>query len=577
MGEESGGSRVRPVAELRHDLRTPLNHIIGYGEMLMEDAEDRADTASVEALRAIQTTAKELVGVIQSTLLPHKTDVTESELHALRDRLQDPLQGIIATAVGLLGSATESTAKDLETIRAAAERLLDMASEAVTVVEAETEAPLAAAAAAGASGGDAPTTNSAAAEKGTLLIVDDNASNRDMLSRRLERQGFAVLQCSGGRQALDTVRQTGLGVELMLLDIMMPDMDGYQVLEIMKSDEVLRHIPVIMISALDEIQSVVRCIERGAEDYLPKPFDPVLLRARVGASLEKKRLRDAEQRTTEELRRTLDRLKQTQEQLIMHEKLASLGAVSAGIAHEIKNPLNFVTNFAEIALGLTAELREELPPEEVAKVEDLLVSLDQSVTKISEHGKRADSIVRSMLLLSRGQSGERQRSDINKLVAEAANLAYHGLRAQNSAFNCTFINDYDPQAGQLDVVPQQLSRVFLNIVNNACYVVYQRKKKSGDEYQPTVTLRTRRIADWVEIRIRDNGTGIPKEVAAKIFDPFFTTKPAGVGTGLGLSISYDIIAQGHQGELSVDSVLGEYTEFLIKLPASGTSQGARVS
>jgi signal transduction histidine kinase len=337
----------------------------------------------------------------------------------------------------------------------------------------------------------------------------------------------------------------------------------------MKADERLRHIPVIMISALDEMQSVVRCIEHGAEDYLPKPFDPVLLRARVGASLEKKRLRDAEQRKTEELERTLERLRQTQQQLIRNEKLASLGAVSAGIAHEIKNPLNFVTNFAEIALSLTAELREELPAAEVEKVEDLLGSLDQSVAKIREHGKRADSIVRSMLLLSRGQTGERQKTEINKLLAEAANLAYHGLRAQDTSFNCSFENDYDPAAGELDVVPQQLSRVFLNIVNNACYAVHQKKKKSGGPYAPIVTLRTRRLADRVEIRIRDNGGGIPRAAAERIFDPFFTTKPAGVGTGLGLSISHDIIVQGHQGELSVESVEGEYTEFLIKLPVSG--------
>jgi signal transduction histidine kinase len=351
----------------------------------------------------------------------------------------------------------------------------------------------------------------------------------------------------------------------------MPGMDGYQVLEIMKSDEKLRDIPVIMISALDEIQSIVRCIERGAEDYLPKPFDPVLLRARVGASLEKARLRVAERQKTADLERTLTRLKQTQDQLIMHEKLASLGAVSAGIAHEIKNPLNFVTNFADIALGLTAELREELPPEAVENVEDLLTSLDQSVTKISEHGKRADSIVRSMLLLSRGggtEANTKQRSDINKLIAEAANLAYHGLRATDTSFNCAFENDYDPAAGELDVLPQQLSRVFLNIVNNACYAVHQKQKKVGGSYQPTLTLRTKRTPEWVEIRIRDNGTGMPKEVQAKIFDPFFTTKPAGSGTGLGLSISYDIIAQGHGGELSVDSAAGEYTEFLIKLPVN---------
>jgi signal transduction histidine kinase len=559
MGEESVAVRMRPVAELRHDLRTPLNHIIGYGEMLMEDAEDRADTASVEALRQIHSTAKDLVSVIQNTLSPSKTEVTEAELTALRDRLHDPLQGIIESAGALLAAGDGSSTKDLETIRSAAERLMSMAGEAAAVALAPKVAEAAA---------DVPEApESAVSAKGHLLVVDDNASNRDMLSRRLERQGYSVVLCADGRQALERVRRPG--VELVLLDIMMPEMDGYQVLEIMKSDETLRHIPVIMISALDEIQSIVRCIERGAEDYLPKPFDPVLLRARVGASLEKKRLRDAEQRKTLELERALVRLKQTQDQLIMHEKLASLGAVSAGIAHEIKNPLNFVTNFAEISLSLTAELREELPAEALKEVEDLLESLDQSVTKISEHGKRADSIVRSMLLLSRGQGGEKQRTGINKLIAEAANLAYHGLRAQDASFNCTFETDYDINVGELDVVPQQLSRVFLNIVNNACYAVHQKKKKAGDGYMPTLTLGTRRTPEWIEIRIKDNGTGMPEEVKAKIFDPFFTTKPAGSGTGLGLSISYEIIAQGHGGELSVDSAAGEYTEFLIKLPLGG--------
>jgi signal transduction histidine kinase len=554
--------RVRPVAELRHDLRTPLNHIIGYGEMLVEDAQDRDDAAAVDTLEQIIATAKELVGVIQQALPPQKTQVTESELAMLRDRLQEPLAGVVATTSGLLATADAATAKDLETVRSAAQRLMTMAGEAAAVAHAPAPAAEAVTVTGGAEHDD--TAEPAASEKGHILVVDDNASNRDMLGRRLERQGYSVVQCADGRQALERVRRPG--VELVLLDIMMPELDGYQVLDMMKSDEALRHIPVIMISALDEIQSIVRCIERGAEDYLPKPFDPVLLRARVGACLEKKRLRDEEQRKTVELERTLQRLKQTQDQLIMHEKLASLGAVSAGIAHEIKNPLNFVTNFAEIALGLTEELREELPADAVADVEDLLTSLDQSVAKIREHGKRADSIVKSMLLLSRGQTGDRQRSDINKLVAEAANLAYHGLRATDSTFNCAFENDYDPAAGELDVIPQQLSRVFLNIVNNACYAVHKKKEKTGDGYQPTVTLRTRRTPEWLEIRIRDNGTGMPKEVAAKIFDPFFTTKPAGVGTGLGLSISYDIIAQRHQGELSVESVAGEYTEFLIKLP-----------
>jgi signal transduction histidine kinase len=330
-----------------------------------------------------------------------------------------------------------------------------------------------------------------------------------------------------------------------------------------------------MISALDEIRSVVRCIEMGAEDYLPKPFDPVLLRARVGACLEKKRLLAEDRRKTEELERTLQRLRETQDQLIIHERLASLGAVSAGIAHEIKNPLNFVTNFSEVAMDLTVEIREELQQDEVARIADLLDGLDQSVSKIREHGNRADSIVRAMLLHSRAQSSERQKTDINALLSSDANLAYHGLRAQDSTFNCTLRNDFDPSLEQVSVIPEHLGRVFLNLINNACYAVHQKSKISDSSYAPTVSLSTRNLAGHVEIRIRDNGNGIPKEVASRIFDPFFTTKPAGVGTGLGLSISYDIVSHELQGELKVETMEGEFAEFIIKLPKqAGAGDGA---
>jgi signal transduction histidine kinase len=550
--------RQRSVAELRHDLRTPLNHIIGYGEMLMEDAEERSDGAALETLRQIHSRARTLVGVIQNTLLPTRTEVTDAELRALRDQLQAPLQWIVDGASSLLESSDPAAARDLETIRAAAERLMSMAAAASD--------PPVSAAEAGPQPAQ-PTDDTAPSHKGLLLVVDDNASNRDLLTRRLEREGYASVQAVDGREALDRVRRPG--IDLVLLDVMMPGLDGYQVLEIMKGDEVLRHIPVIMISALDEIQSVVHCIERGAEDFLPKPFDPVLLRARVGASLEKKRLRDAERRQHEELERTLERLRRTQDQLIVQEKLASLGSVAAGIAHEIKNPLNFVTNFAAVAASLTEEIREDLGEEGVKKVEDALDSLDQCVGKIVEHGKRADGIVRAMLLLSRGQGSEKQATDLNKLLAEAGTLAYHGLRAQDSSFNCTLESDYDPAVGELMVVPQQVSRVFLNIINNACYAVHQRSKAAGNSYSPLVAIGTRRRGEQVEIRIRDNGTGIPREIAAKIFDPFFTTKPAGSGTGLGLSISHEIIVQGHQGELAVESAEGEYTEFILRLPVSG--------
>jgi len=552
MSDASPAVKQRSAAELRHDLRTALNHIMGYGAMLIEDAEERGDSDSLDALRQIQAHARGLVGIIQNALPPTKSTVTDAELVVLHDEIQMPLESIVRDVERLMQSSEESAATDLQIVRAAAERLMTMAAEASGQVLPRMAAPLEPAA-------HPP-------HKGMLLVVDDNAANRDLLTRRLEREGYGVVLAVNGREGLETVRKGG--VELVLLDLMMPELDGYQVLEIMKGDPALRHLPVIMISALDEIQSVVRCIERGAEDFLPKPFDPVLLRARVGACLEKKRLRDAEQRKTEELTRALERLKRTQDQLIVQEKLASLGSLAAGIAHEIRNPLNFVTNFAEIAVSLTGEIRETLCESCVSEVAETLDSLSQCVSKVQHHGKRADGIVRAMLLLSRGDGAQKESTDINRLLAEAASLAYHGRRATDASFNCTLHYDYDLAVGELNVVPQQLSRVFLNIITNACYAVHEKSKTAGAGYAPAITIASRKCGGRVEIRVRDNGGGIPPQIAGKIFDPFFTTKPAGAGTGLGLSISHEIVVQGHQGELTVESAVGEYTEFIIVLPVS---------
>jgi signal transduction histidine kinase/ligand-binding sensor domain-containing protein len=263
----------------------------------------------------------------------------------------------------------------------------------------------------------------------------------------------------------------------------------------------------------------------------------------------------------------------TQEQLIMQEKLASLGALTAGIAHEIKNPLNFVNNFAELSVDLMKELREDIAgqeermdPKTLTDIQDILTDLEHNAAKINEHGKRADSIVRGMLMHSRGKTGERMPVDINVLLDEYVNLAYHGLRALDSNFNIAIETDYDKSIGQIEAVPQDLSRVFLNIVNNACYAANEKKRDAGAGFSPKLSVRTKNLGDKVEIGIRDNGKGIPQEIRDKIFEPFFTTKPTGKGTGLGLSLSYDIVVKQHHGEIKVDSKPGEYTEFIILLP-----------
>jgi signal transduction histidine kinase/ligand-binding sensor domain-containing protein len=274
---------------------------------------------------------------------------------------------------------------------------------------------------------------------------------------------------------------------------------------------------------------------------------------------------------------TLERLQKMQEQLVVQEKLASLGALTAGIAHEIKNPLNFVNNFAELSMELAGELqqslegqRDRLDPMVYDDLTGLAADLVLNARKINDHGRRADSIIRGMLLHSRGHSGERQDTDINAVLEEYVNLSYHGIRAQDSSFNVTLERNYDPTLGTVFAVPQDISRVFLNIVNNACYATHERKRQadaSGEQgYAPTLQVTTRNLGDVVEVRIRDNGNGIPPEIRDRIFNPFFTTKPTGLGTGLGLSISHDIIVQQHHGQLEVNSEPGRFTEFIVRLP-----------
>lgn len=274
----------------------------------------------------------------------------------------------------------------------------------------------------------------------------------------------------------------------------------------------------------------------------------------------------------EELEHALTELKATQNQLIHSEKMASLGELTAGIAHEIQNPLNFVNNFAEVSVELIDELAEEQQkPDRDAELEaDLLTDLKQNLQKISHHGSRASSIVRGMLQHSRAGTGQREPTDLNALCDEYLRLAYHGLRAKDKTFNAQFNADLDAHLGPVTVIPQDLGRVLLNLFTNAFYAVQQRGKSLGPGaggYQPTVRVQTRCEDGKAVIRVIDNGTGIPESAKQKIFQPFFTTKPTGEGTGLGLSLAYDIITEGHNGTLDVESRENEGTTFTIRLPA----------
>jgi signal transduction histidine kinase len=325
---------------------------------------------------------------------------------------------------------------------------------------------------------------------------------------------------------------------------------------------------VIMISALDEARSVVRCIEMGADDYLSKPFDPVILRARIGASLERKRLRDRERGKTAELEQALQQLKEAQTQLVVQEKMASLGALTVGIAHEIKNPLNFVNNFADVSTDLLEDLRGAIETNAgFAAIQELITALTANLRRIRDHGDRADNIVRGMLAHARG-AGQREPTDLNALVADAVDLAYQGLRTQDPAFNITIENHYQPNLPPIQAVSSDLSRAFLNIANNGCYAAHQKGLALGDGFHPTLKVTTRKISGQIEVRIEDNGVGISKDLLSKIFNPFFTTKPPGSGMGLGLSLSYQIAVEQHQGAIRVESQEGESTTVIILLPIS---------
>jgi GAF domain-containing protein len=293
-------------------------------------------------------------------------------------------------------------------------------------------------------------------------------------------------------------------------------------------------------------------------------------------AIENARLFDEVQARTRELSQSLDELRTAQDRLVQTEKLASLGQLTAGIAHEIKNPLNFVNNFSALSAELTDELNDVLKSATLAgnireEVDELTGLLKDNLEKVVQHGKRADSIVKNMLLHSREGSGEHRPADINALLEESLNLAYHGARAEKPQFNVTLQRDFDEAAGTIEVFPQEITRVFLNLISNGFYAVTRRKMEIGHSgFDPILSATTRNLGHAVEIRIRDNGTGIPAEVKEKMFNPFFTTKPAGEGTGLGLSMSHDIIVKQHGGRIDVETEPGRFTEFTIVLPRAST-------
>ena len=293
-------------------------------------------------------------------------------------------------------------------------------------------------------------------------------------------------------------------------------------------------------------------------------------------AIENVRLFESVEARTRELAASLENLRTTQDRLVQTQKLASLGQLTAGIAHEIKNPLNFVNNFSGVSAELIDELQDTLkgiPFDDKARSElnELTDTLRGNLGKVVQHGKRADAIVKNMLLHSHQGSGEHRPVLINALVEESLKLAYHGARAEKNNFNVMVEQSFDPDAGAADIFPQEVTRVLLNLISNGVHATGKKAPRDGETYKPTLVASTKDLGDRVEIGIRDNGTGVPPEVKEKMFNPFFTTKPAGEGTGLGLSISHDIIVKQHGGSIEVETEPGEFTEIRIILPRAAAS------
>ncbi len=413
-----------------------------------------------------------------------------------------------------------------------------------------------------------------------ILIVDDNPTNLKVLSKTLTSAGFEVAVANNGTTALKLAAYDPPA--LILLDVMMPGIDGFKTCERLKEEEITRDIPVIFMTALSETAAKVRGLSLGAVDYITKPFEEEEVLARVRLHMRLNALARALETQNQRLVKTLADLQAAQKQIVAQEKLASLGTLAAGVAHELRNPLNFVNNFAAGSVDLAQEVQELMQayqaqpqPALWEDIQALVGELSENARCIYEHGQRAESIIQSMMQHARTDGGgQAQPVELNALIEQSVQLAYHSRRAKDNHFNVSFDRQYDGALGLVEVVVGDFTRAIINLVDNACYALAMKKANLGEGFQPKLTLVTRDLGDTVAVVIRDNGSGIPPAVLEKIFTPFFTTKPAGEGTGLGLSLTHDILVGQHRGTLKVDTELGEYTEFTLVFPKRFRTQAS---
>jgi len=529
------------LANLRHELRTPINAIIGYSEMLLEDADTRGYEEFIPDLQKILEGGRQLLVLVNDILDPTKSDTAQADLDIdaygadLRHALRTPLNAVVGFTEMLLESAEDQGKgefiSDLRKIYSSAQRFLSLindvvnfariqagespeadASETLSMVKeaVKTIRPMEADSAIQISGG------------GYLLIVDDNEINRDLLTRHLQRQGHNITVAENGRQALEIIQTHTF--DLVLLDIMMPEMNGYQVLQHLKNHETWRDIPVIMISALGELDSVVRCVEMGAEDYLFKPFDPVLLRARIGACLEKKRLHDREKE--------------------QQERLAAMGETIAGLAHCVKNLLN----------GFKGG--EYLVNRAIKKQDTGMISKGWNM--VEKNIDRISTLVLDMLTYVKDREPEYSEVDLNNLIEEAREL----LSIQAGKVGVEIKTKTDENLNKVTLDSTGILRCLVNLIGNgidAC------SEKGG-----YVAVESRLDSDdYFELEVSDTGCGMDQDTLKVLFTKFFSTKGS-KGTGLGLPVVHKIVKE-HQGSITVKSEPGQGTTFSMRLPRHPSS------
>lgn len=569
---------------LRHELRTLVNAIIGYSEMLIEEIEEVEDLSFISDLQKIQVGGKQILCLINTILDPNQLKTHQCNFDIVKFgegiclEFQAPLNLVVCSCESLSAKGKNSPFNsDIKKLHRAAQQLWSSLNYILTLSRRqlqksgkESAQPLALSLDCAGNCENEDTLQkpeilnticsleekqltNVALHQGTILVVDDNEINRDLLSRHLERQGYRVDKVVNGKQALKMLEDRNY--DLILLDIIMPEMNGYQVLEHLKSHETWRDIPVMMISALDETDNVVRCIEMGAVDYVPEPFNSVLLQARIEACLGKKRLRDQEVLYIEQLSQALDNLKATQKQLVESEKMAALGELVAGIAHEINTPIGVGVTAASTLAETTSDFWQMYQTGKMkrSQLEQFLDTALQSSHLILNNLNRAAQLIQSFKQVAVDQSSENRRTfNLKEYLEEILiSLKPKLKRTQHR------VEIQGDETLILDSYPGVFSQIVTNLVINSLIHGY-----SPDE-SGVIRLEVRREGEQIILSYSDDGHGIPPEHLGKIFEPFFTTKRSQGGSGLGLHLVYNLVHQKLKGSIDCDSKLGVGTTFTI--------------